>query len=182
MRGKILGIIEGLDELIVKVNRDVPCKVGDIVDVKIIDKSPNANRYYWELNGQLAQAENKDGILMYKEQVKDMRVFQPYLMETVSVDMFSRLWTSNHHGRFIETRESKQEGKTIVLAYYGSSDFNKEEMSRLIDRMVEDVEEYNKLCRQDGRPGHQISILPPEEEKRLITMWGIKMEKNNGKS
>ena len=38
----------------------------------------------------------------------------------------------------IDTRKSKLLGCTTVLAYYGSSDFDNAQMSRLIDNCIED--------------------------------------------
>lgn len=81
-------------------------------------------------------------------------------MPTEAVPDFERRWKLGHKGRLIETRESKLPGCTTVLAYYGSSDFDAREMSRLIDNCIQD-------CRAVG-----IETLPPDKLALLKEGWG----------
>ena len=60
-------------------------------------------------------------------------------------------------------------GCVTVLAYYGSSDFDKEQMSRLIDNIVQD-------CRAVG-----IETLPPDKLAGMMEAWGnAKADKGAG--
>lgn len=59
----------------------------------------------------------------------------------------------------VETRASKVTGCTTVLAYYGSSDFDKAQMSRLIDNCIQD-------CR-----ALDIETLPPWQLEGMIEAW-----------
>ena len=50
-------------------------------------------------------------------------------------------------------------GCTTVLAYYGSSDFDTQEMSRLIDNCIQD-------CKAVG-----IEVLPPDKIQAMKEAW-----------
>jgi hypothetical protein len=52
-----------------------------------------------------------------------------------------------------------------VIVYYGSSEYDTAQMSRLIDRIVED-------CKEQG-----IETMPQAELDSLLTQWGKKNEK-----
>ena len=76
-----------------------------------------------------------------------------------AVPMFRRLWVSGHLGRMIETKAAKTPGIVNVLAYYGSSDFDTKQMSRLIDHAVQD-------CTALG-----IETRTQEEVESLLAQW-----------
>ena len=123
-------------------------------------RSNNANRYYWELCGKLAQRTGLPAERIYRRHIKDTSNFQCMLMVTKAVDAFKKQWESGHIGRFVDTRESREPGRTIVLAYYGSSDFDTQQMSHLIDSVIEDCKLYD------------IETLPPDEIERMKAAWG----------
>ena len=122
-------------------------------------RSLDANAYYWQLCGQLAKAVNVPADEIYRRHIKDLSNFETYLMQDRAVEAFSRLWCSNHLGRTVETKASKIAGCTTVLAYYGSSDFDKAQMSRLIDNCVQDCEAVG------------IETKPEEYIKSLLEDW-----------
>lgn len=103
-------------------------------------RSNDANALYWEMCGQLARATNDTTDNIYLRHIRDIANYDTLCMLTEAVPDFERRWKSNHKGRIIETRESKIPGCTTVLAYYGSSDFDTREMSRLIDNCLQDCE------------------------------------------
>ena len=55
---------------------------------------------------------------------------------------------------------SKIEGCTNVILYYGSSTYNTEQMSRLINLVVED-------CKAQG-----VETMTPDEINRMLSLWG----------
>lgn len=109
-------------------------------------RSLDANALYWELCGRLARAVN--------EPPEDVLCVQDKAVEN-----FAQHWCSGHLGRMVETRASKVTGCTTVLAYYGSSDFDKAQMSRLIDNCIQD-------CR-----ALDIETLPPWQLEGMIEAW-----------
>ena len=123
-------------------------------------RSLDANRYYWELCVKLAKAINDKPENIYRSHIRDVGNYETICIQTRAVDDFKRRWCSNHLGRFVETRESKLQGCTTVLAYYGSSDFDSGEMSRLIDNCIQD-------CKAVG-----IETLPPDKIQLMKEAWG----------
>ena len=122
-------------------------------------RSLDANAYYWSLCGELADALHMTPQELYLRHIRDLGNYEVYCMQTKAVDDFKRLWCSDHLGRQVETRESKIEGCTTVLAYYGSSDFDTRQMSRLIDNCIQD-------CIAAG-----IETRPQEEIQALLEAW-----------
>lgn len=122
-------------------------------------RSLDANAYYWRLCGELAQAVREKPEDIYRRHIQDIGNYAVYCMETRAAPEFAKLWSSGHLGRFIETRESKLPGCTTVLAYYGSSDFDRREMSALIDNCIQD-------CKALG-----IETLTPDKLALLKEEW-----------
>lgn len=78
-----------------------------------------------------------------------------------AVDALVDAWTSRGLGWLAETEESKLEGCTNVRLYYGSSTYDKEQMSRLIDLAKQDCIE------------NDIPTWDEEELQRLCDEWGV---------
>lgn len=123
-------------------------------------RSNDANALYWEMCGQLSRATNDTTDNIYLRHIRDIANYDTLCMLTEAVPDFELRWKSNHKGRMIETRESKIPGCTTVLAYYGSSDFDTREMSRLIDNCLQD-------CEAAG-----IDTTPPDKISSLLEEWG----------
>lgn len=123
-------------------------------------RSLEANAYYWVLCGKLSEVMNLPPKEIYRQHIRDIGNFKTICIKKEAVQDFSKLWCSDHEGRLIETRRSKIPGCTTVLAYYGSSDFNTEQMSRLIDNCIQD-------CKNVG-----IETMTPEERAVLLKRWG----------
>lgn len=122
-------------------------------------RSLDANAYYWVLAGKLAQKLEMSAEGIYQHHIRDMSNYETLCMLDEAVDAFDRRWCSSHLGRFTEKKESKIDGCTVVLAYYGSSDFSSAEMARLIDHCVTD-------CKMFG-----IETMPPEQLRALVEAW-----------
>lgn len=123
-------------------------------------RSLDANAYYWRLVGELARAVNDTPGNIYRRHIQDIANYDTLCVVTDAVHDFERRWKSGHLGRFVETRESKISGCTTVLAYYGSSDFDTREMSRLIDNCIQD-------CSAAG-----VETLSPDKLALLKEEWG----------
>lgn len=123
-------------------------------------RSLDANAMYWQLCGQLARALGIPAEWVYRRHIADMSNYETLCIKTDALERFRRRWVSGHLGRMVETRESKLDGCTTVLAYYGSSDFDTAEMSRLIDNCIQD-------CRTLG-----IETISERERSLLLEEWG----------
>lgn len=122
-------------------------------------RSLDANAMYWQFCGQLARALGIRAEEVYRRHIAGLEVYDVLCVQTDALDAFTRRWCSGHLGRQVETRVSKLPGCTTVLAYYGSSDFSRAEMSRLIDACMED-------CRAVG-----IETLSDRERSLLLEEW-----------
>ena len=123
-------------------------------------RSLDANAYYWKLCGELAEAINEEPECIYRRHIRDVGNYEVLCIQERALDTFRRTWTSGHLGRFVETRASKLPGCVTVLAYYGSSDFDRAQMSRLIDNCIQD-------CKALG-----IETLTPDKLALLKEEWG----------
>lgn len=74
-------------------------------------------------------------------------------------------------GWITEQVDYTQDGSQVVIrAYYGSSQYNTKQMSRLIDEIVSDCKE------------HGIETLTPNELARMKEEWDAPRNKSNGNS
>lgn len=154
--------------LCLRVNEQAPARQfvmkrqNRLYDVEIKQhrekRSLDANSFYWVMVGELAKAIVDTPENIYRRHIRDIGNYETICMKTEAVKEFTRHWTSNHLGRFVETRASKLPGCTTVLAYYGSSDFDRREMSMLIDNCLQDCE----AAGVDTTPPYKISLLLEE--------------------
>lgn len=126
-------------------------------------RSLDANAYFWALTDELSKKLNKPKTDIYREYIKEIGgVSDKFCMLDKAVDKFCEHWASMGIGFQTDCFESKLEGCTNVIAYYGSSTYDTAQMSRLIDMAVQD-------CKQFGIPTYD-----REELDRLVQEWGIK--------
>lgn len=123
-------------------------------------RSLDANAYYWKLCGKLAKALGEPPEDIYRRHIQDVGNYEVCCIKQEAYESFDQKWNSKHLGRFTETRASKIPGCVNVLAYYGSSDFDRREMSILIDNCIQD-------CQALG-----IETMTPEKLQLLKEAWG----------
>lgn len=102
-------------------------------------RSLSQNAYMWTLLNQLGEKLNKSKDDVYRHYIRDFGVFEIIPIKNEAADRFKRNWSKNGLGWFVEDLgESKLKGFTKLIAYYGSSTYNSQEMSRLVDAIVQD--------------------------------------------
>ena len=107
-------------------------------------RSLSQNSYLWVLLDKLAEKVNRSKEDIYKIYVKDCGVFEILPIRNDCVERFITNWSKNGLGWFCEDLgESKLNGYTKLMAYYGSSTYNSKEMARLIDAVIQDCEEQD---------------------------------------
>ena len=123
-------------------------------------RSKDANAYAWTLLNALSNVLNEDKVNLYREYVKNVGGnYQVVCIQNEAVDDLIKGWEHNGLGWLTDTAESKLNGCTNVLLYFGSSEFDTKQMSRLIDLIIQD-------CKDNG-----IETLTPEELARLKEEW-----------
>lgn len=102
---------------------------------------------------------------IYKDLIKNIGSYEVVPIKNEAVEKFRNAWSKNGLGWITEITKSKLEGFTNVLAYYGSSEYDSKEMSRLIELIIEECKQFN------------IEIKPKAELDSLLKEWG-----NTGRS
>ena len=105
-------------------------------------RSISQNSYFWRLCDLLGAKLNRSKEDIYKTYIKDYGVFEILPIRNDAVERFKRNWCKNGLGWFTDDLgESKLDGYTKLIAYYGSSTYNSAEMTRLIDAVIQDCKE-----------------------------------------
>ena len=127
-------------------------------------RSLNSNSYAWVLLGKLAEKLRIPKTDIYRNYVKEIggNTKDIVCVQDKALDKLRSAWESNGLGWVTDTLPSKIDGCTNVILYYGSSTYDVEQMSRLIQLIVQD-------CKQFGIPTYD-----QEELDRLVQEWGVK--------
>ena len=124
-------------------------------------RSLDANAYCWVLIDRLAQKLHRNKTDVYKDFIRDIGGnSQIVCVIDEAVDDLRKGWEHNGIGWQTETIPSKIERCTNVILYYGSSTYNKEQMSRLLDDVI-------ASCEEQG-----IVTKTPNEIARMKDIWG----------
>ena len=133
-------------------------------------RSLDANAYAWVLIGKLAAKLGKAKEEVYRDAIKDIgNNYEVVCVVDKAVESFCKLWSSNGIGWQTDTFPSKIEGCTNVMAYSGSSTYNTEQMSKLINIIVEE-------CKAQG-----IDTKTPNEIADMLSLWEVADEKHYSK-
>ena len=125
-------------------------------------RSLSANAYAWLLLDKLAEKLRIGKTEIYRTFIKDVGGNSEIIcIQDKALGHFREIWEQGHIGRFTEVMPSKLEGCTNVIVYYGSSDFDTADMSRLIELIVAE-------CK-----GNDIPTYDQEELDRLCEEWGV---------
>jgi len=124
-------------------------------------RSLDANAYAWVLLDKLAEKLRIPKTEIYKQYIKEIGGNS----ETVcavdrAVDALCEAWEGKGIGWQTDRIQSKLEGCTNVVLYYGSSVYDSKQMSRLIEMIVQD-------CK-----ANEIETMTPQELQQLCEKWG----------
>ena len=135
------------------------------VEIKKASKSKTKamNDFLWAMCTDIGKALRppipKDEV--YKRAIKDVGKFDTLHIIPDAIDEFRQRWIRNGTGWFTEVVDySPIPGYKVVFAYYGISVYDREEMSRLIDYLKQDMDSM-------GLP----IPFSKEEEERMLTAW-----------
>lgn len=124
-------------------------------------RSLDANAYFFVLADKLAAKLGITKEEVYRNAVRNIGgVSETVCVRDRAVERICDGWEKNGLGWQTETFPSKIAGCTNVILYYGSSTYDREQMSRLIDHIVQD-------CRAVG-----IETRTPGEIANLLSLWG----------
>jgi hypothetical protein len=151
MKGKLKDLTRNMDgtwNLTVTVDGD--CRViWDKYREKDVDlevkqhrnkRSLDANGYAWVLMDKIAARMHIDKVDVYREEIKSIGgVSETVCVQDKAVDRLRHGWEQNGIGWQTDTMPSKLKGCTNVILYYGSSTYDTQQMSLLIDHIVQDA-------------------------------------------
>lgn len=122
-------------------------------------RSLDANAYMWVLIGKIQETLEVPKEDIYKDLIRDIGVYEVLPVKNEALNRFCEAWHNKGLGWITETTQSKLDGYTNVIAYYGSSVYNSKEMARLIDSVIEE-------CRL-----LEIETKSDEEIKSMLENW-----------
>ena len=134
-------------------------------------RSKTANDFCWAMCTDIGNALRpplpKEDV--YRKKYYEVGRFELMHMQADAIPTFREIWERRGTGWFTQVVDYSQiPGCKIVMAYFGSSTYNTEEMSRLIDYLKDDAENMG------------LSIpVSKEEEERLLAAWGKAYSKRN---
>lgn len=126
-------------------------------------RSLDANSYAWLMIGKLAARLHLKPEEVYRQYIPDVSGNCDFiLLRENAIPAFDEAWCRNHIGRMTEDMGPSKafHGFHNVRFFYGSSDYDRDQMSRLIDLIVQD-------CKEQG-----IETLTEREKSLLLDKWG----------
>ena len=123
-------------------------------------RSLNANSYFWQLCGKIAEQLKASKEEIYQRFIREQPVFKVIEISEDAVETFITAWGMHGIGWIAEKVDySRTKGFVVIHAYYGSSAYNIKQMSRLIDSIVDE-------CKELG-----IETKTPDELASMIKEW-----------
>lgn len=122
----------------------------------------DANAYAWTLMGQLAAKLRISTEEVYRQYIHHLAdVCEFVLLKEEAIPAFDEAWCRGHLGRMTEDMGPSRAhpGCHNVRCIYGSSDYDRQQMARFIDLVVQD-------CKDMG-----IETLSERERSLLIERW-----------
>ena len=108
-------------------------------------RSLDANAYLWVLCQKIAEAVGnitKDDV--YRRAVHEVGQFEILPIRVEALDAFIRKWHGHGTGWIAEKQDdSKLPGYVRVIAYYGSSVYDTQEMSVLLNYIIDEAKQLN---------------------------------------
>lgn len=136
-------------------------------------RSLNANSYFWLLCNELAGALSDEKVKytkedIYRKIIKESGVYKDWEgVSPTDAKTLRTAWEMLGTGWITEQVDYMPDGENVIVrTYYGSSQYNTKQMSRLIDNIVQD-------CQAAG-----INTKTPDEIANLLSLWGEEKCKN----
>ena len=167
---------DGTQDITVTVQSDFREMFDELIDKDIdVDikkhskrRSMDSNNLAWLLIDQIAAREKKKKTEVYREAIKDIGgVSDKVCAKNYAVEKLIKGWTHKGLGWQVDTEPSKIPGCTNVTLYYGSSVFDTQQMSALIESLLQDCEALG------------IPTISQQEIEKSLAIWGKRAEKND---
>lgn len=171
MQGRLVDLSIGLNRkqrVTIELDRDFR-QMYDVLKDSEVDvdikkhrdrRSTNANNYLWHLLDEMGDVLERTKESLYFDYIKKCGPFKNFTLSEDEAKTFRVAWSRLGTGYPTEQVGYSPDGeKLIIRAYYGSSQYNTKQMSRLIDLVVQDAKELG------------IETLTPAELARMKQDW-----------
>lgn len=120
-------------------------------------RSLNANALFWKGCGLIAEAVNRDNWSVYLDLLRDYGEYTYIIVKPQAVEKFKEQYRLCE-----EVGEIEINGKAGVqlLCFYGSSTYDKKQMARLIDGMMQEIQALD------------IDFVPDSDITKAVEEWG----------
>ena len=129
-------------------------------------RSLDANAYCWTLCNKIADKMCDDGEIttkedVYRESIREVGLYKDFPnMAPDDAKTLCHAWQMLGTGWITEQVDFSRDGECLtVRCYYGSSQYNTKQMSRLIDNLIQDCEALG------------IPTETPEEIEKIKSLW-----------
>lgn len=123
-------------------------------------RSLDANAYCFVLCDKIAKVIGNTKEYVYKAAIKQVGEFEILPIKDEAVEKWIRNWEQNGLGWQSEKMEdSKLEGYTKTINYYGSSTYDTKMMAKLLEEIIYQAKELD------------IDTVTPDEKEKLISKW-----------
>lgn len=130
-------------------------------------RSLEANSYLWVLCGKLAKKLTKEKVRytkedIYRKAIKEVGIYKDFAgLSQADAKTLRHAWELLGTGWITEQVDFMPDGENVIVrCYYGSSQYNKKQMARLIDNVVQDCEAVG------------VETKTPNEIAEMISLWG----------
>lgn len=153
MKGELRDLVfgrEGEQIITLSTNGDFRPQFDELKDTPIDftikkfreKRSLDANAYAWVLMDRIASKLRIGKLDVYREAIRDIGgVSETVCVRDGAVEKLRTGWAKQGLGWQTDTMQSKIEGCTNVVLYFGSSTYDSKQMSDLIDRLISEAKE-----------------------------------------
>lgn len=130
-------------------------------------RSKSANDYCWVLCTEISKVLSKEYPTtkedVYRRFIREGNCYVPIPIRDEKVEWYKQIWSTKGIGWFAEEayKSHTLEGHTTMHCYYGSSQYDSKEMSRLIDFIVEEAKELGI----ETKPAAELAALKEQWDK-----------------
>lgn len=129
-------------------------------------RSLDANSYFWLLAGKLAEVLSDEKVKytkedIYRNAIKEIGVYKDFQgLSPTDAKTLRHAWEMLGTGWLTEQVDYMPDGDNVIVrCYYGSSQYNTKQMSRLIDNIVQD-------CEAAG-----VETKTPDQIAEMLSLW-----------
>lgn len=117
-------------------------------------KTLDQNAYLWVLCDRIAERIHTTKEDVYKGVIRGVGTHDILCIQNRAVERFCDNWSRKGLGWFCERTDSKIDGCTNVICYYGTSCYSRDEMTRVIDEIVGEAKQLGISTEVKGYGGY----------------------------